>query len=168
MIFFLRDNLDDLSIFQVLGVLIMSIGLKGTMKALYNFPPIIITSIFSIWTIGPPDSCSTCCNSKQKLGVSFTITWMNLLLTFVCLQAYLFLFFNDVSVFNLILGPFYVSAIIYLILLQCLDKCWSSGCWSPCRNCCDTYCYPVIELTYLDVNNMDSIVTQDNIELDQI
>ena len=87
---------------------------------------------------------------------------MNLLLTFGCLQAYLFLFFDDVALFNGNLSPFYVSVIIYLILLQRLDKCWSSG-------CCDSYCYPVIELTYLDVNNMDSITTQDNnIELDQI
>ena len=151
------------------------------MKALYNFPPIILTSIFSIWTIGPScwSTCSTCCcNSQQKLGVSFSITWMNLLLTIGCGLAYSIIFLDkefvgmDLNVLAcviLIFGACYGSSIIYLILLQCLDKCWSPGCFSPCLHCCDSYCYPVIELTYLDVNNMDSITTQDNnIELDQI
>ena len=165
----------------------MSIGLKGTMKALCNFPAIICTSTFSIWTIAPScyHSCSTCCcNSQQKLGVSFTLTWMNLLLTIVCGQAYLMLFLLDGFFWNrslskvddfgwitiLIYDIFYILpvcgfTIILFIFLQCSTLCQRSP--AP-GSCCDTYCCPVIELTYLDVNNLDTIVTQDNIELDQI
>ena len=74
------------NIFQALGVVIMSIGLKGTLKTIIKFPPIILTPMFSIWTIGPIASTksvcgSSCCKSPQKLGVSIFLTWMNLLLT---------------------------------------------------------------------------------------
>ena len=138
------------------------------MKALFNFPAIILTSIFSIWTIGPSCCCS-CCNSQQKLSVSFTLTWMNLLLTIGCGQAYFILFLTngDNGWFNYIYDIFYILPVcgftfILLIFLQFCDKLVVGS------SCCDTYCYPVIELTYLDVNNLDSMVTQDNIELDQI
>ena len=82
------------SIFQAFGVLIMSIGLKRTVKTIIKFPPIILTPIFSIWTIGPVMSkksvCgSSCYNGHQKLGVSICLTWINLLLSF----AFGFFFF---------------------------------------------------------------------------
>ena len=72
--------------FQAFGALIMSCGLTGTMKIIVKFPPIILTSIFSIWTIGPVMStksiCSGSCNNgHQKLGVSNCFTWINLLIT---------------------------------------------------------------------------------------
>ena len=74
------------NIFQALGVLIMSIGLKGTLKTIIKFPPIILTPMFSIWTIGPVMSMksvcgSSCYNGHQKLGVSICFSWITLLLT---------------------------------------------------------------------------------------
>jgi len=55
-----------------LGVLIFSFGLKGTMKIIIKFPPIILTPMFSIWTIGPV-MCTKyylecICSGHQKLG----------------------------------------------------------------------------------------------------
>merc|ERR1719492_551355 len=51
---------------MALGVLIMSIGLKGTLKIMYKFPPIILTPIFSIWTIGPIMPTSICGSSYNN------------------------------------------------------------------------------------------------------
>ena len=167
-----------MQLIQALGVLIMSIGLKKTMKTIYKFPPTILTPIFSIWTIGPVMStksccsscCTCCCNSHQKLGVSMCLTWINLLLTFVSSLAYPIWYddferlFSSVSsifpYFLLAFCPCLAISMIFLILLQCLDKC--PGCCCPCLPC-----YPVIEFTYLDVNDMDAMITQEDIELDQ-
>ena len=71
----------------------MSCGLKGTVKTIIKFPPIILTPIFSTWTIGPVMSTksfcgSSCCNGHQKLGVSICLTWINLLLTLASGFAY--------------------------------------------------------------------------------
>ena len=166
------------NIFQALGVLIMSIGLKGTLKTIIKFPPIILTPIFSIWTIGPVMSTksvcgSSCCNSHQKLGVSFCLTLINLLLTFTSGFVYVTWFvwhnfgnFGDFLLTYLVMScPFLAIAMIFLILLQCLDKC--PGCCCPCLSCCKSNCYPVTQYTYLDVNNMGVIITQEDIELEQ-
>ena len=80
------DVFYTLNIFQALGVLIMSIGLKETMKTIIKFPPIILTPMFSIWTIGPVMSTKSVCggicgNGHQKLGISICLTWINLFLT---------------------------------------------------------------------------------------
>ena len=171
-----------LDIFQGLGVLIFSFGLKGTLKIIYKFPPMILTPMFSIWTIGPVMSTKSicggsCCNDHQKLGVSICLTWINLLLTLACGFAYLI--WNELtnrwanwSGYQSLLIPFVTSfcpclaiAMIFLILLQCLDKC--PGCCCPCIPCCKRNCYPVTQFTYLDVNNMDIIITQEEIELSQ-
>ena len=161
-----------LNFFQALGVLIMSIGLKGTVKTIIKFPAIILTPIFSIWTIGSVISTksvcgSSCCNNHQKLGISICLTWINLLLTFA--SGFAFVIWKDdtfqynLDLLLLTLCPCLAIAMIFLILLQCLDKC--PGC--PGLPCCDTYCYPVTEFTYLDVNDMDTTFTQDDIELEQ-
>ena len=161
----------------------MSSGIKGTMKTVYKFPAIILTAMFSIWTIGPVKSTKSvcggiCCNGHQRLGVSIFLTWMNLLLTFASGLAYNIwsdysnvIRWND-PVWYIFRGfirstcPCLAIAMIFLILLQCLDKC--PGCWSPCLPCCESNCYPVTQFTYLDVNNMDVIITQEEIELDQL
>ena len=146
------------------------------MKTIIKFPPIILTPIFSIWTIGPVMSkksvCgSSCYNGHQKLGVSICLTWINLFLTLAsgfaytiwfplqCPQCFLFAFLAYTC-------PCFAIAMIFLILLQCLDKC--PGCCCPCLPCCESNCYPVTQFTYLDVNNSDIIITQEQIELEQL
>ena len=155
----------------------MSIGLKGTLKTIIKFPPIILTPIFSIWTIGPVMStksvCSGSCNNgHQKLGVSIHLTRINLLLTFASGLAYSYAIRHimgtqrDLLFFFLAISfPCLAIAMIFLILLQCLDKC--PGCCCPSLPCCESNCYPVTQFTYLDVNNMDIIITQEEIQLDQ-
>ena len=167
------------SIFQAFGVLIMSIGLKRTVKTIIKFPPIILTPIFSIWTIGSVMSTTFVCgsNGHQNLGVSICLTWINLLLTFASGLAYNIwsdysnvIRWND-PVWYIFRGfirstcPCLAIAMIFLILLQCLDKC--SDCCCPCIPCCESNCYPVTQLTYLDVDNMDVIITQEEIDLEQ-
>ena len=153
-------------------MLIMSIGLKGSVKTIIKFPPIILTPIFSIWTIGPVMSTKSVCgnncnNTHQKLGVSICLTWINLLLTLACGFAYAIFYGYGLLFFFLAAScPCLAIAMIFLILLQCLDKC--PGCCCPCLPCCDTYCYPVTEFTYLDVNDLDAIITQDDIEMEPL
>ena len=160
-------------------MLIISIGFKETIKTICKFPPIFLTPIFSIWTIGPVMSarsccrCKCCCNSYQKLGVSIFLTWINLLITFVVSGLAYQIWFDEGAFvwdpvhifpyFLLCFCPCFVFTMIFLILLQCLDKC--PGCCCPCLPCCDTYCYPVTEFTYLDVNDLDALITQDDIEM---
>ena len=150
----------------------MSIGLKVTMKTIFKFPSIILTSIFSLWTIGLVIST----NGHQKLGVSISLTWINLFLSLASGFVYPIVFYagvrsgsvGPVSLFTLTLicfCLFIAIAIIFLILLQCLDN--YPGCCCPCLPCCESNCYPVIQFTYLDVNNMDIIITQEEIQLDQ-
>ena len=157
----------------------MSCGLKGTVKTIIKFPPIILTPMFSIWTIGPVMSTKSvcgcilygigggsCCNSPQKLGVSICLTWINLLLTLACGFAYAIFYGYGLLFFFLAAScPCLAIAMIFLILLQCLDKC--PGCCCPCLSCCKSNCYPVTQYTYLDVNNMGVIITQEDIELEQ-
>ena len=156
------------------------------MKIIFKFPSIILTPIFSIWTIGPVMSTKSvcgcilygigggsCCNSHQKLGVSICLTWINLLLTFLSGLAHVCIFFDlkmlkwyiDYIIFLTFSFLCLAIAMIFLILLQCLDKC--PGCCCPCLPCCESNCYPVTQFTYLDVNNMDVIITQEEIELYQ-
>ena len=151
----------------------MSIGLKVTMKTIFKFPSIILTSIFSLWTIGLVIST----NGHQKLGVSISLTWINLFLSLASGFVYPIVFYagvrsgsvGPVSLFTLTLicfCLFIAIAIIFLILLQCLDN--YPGCCCPCLPCCESNCYPVTQFTYLDVNNMDVIITQEDIELYQL
>ena len=155
----------------------MSIGLKGTVKTIIKFPTIIMIPIFSIWTIGPISSTksvcgSSCCNGHQKLGVSICLTWINLFLTLASGLTYVMIYddskpgINIFGVFLLLSCPCLAIAMIFLILLQCLDKC--PGCCCPCLPCCENNCYPVTQFTYLDVNDMDVIITNEEIELDQL
>ena len=156
----------------------MSIGIKKTLKTIFKFPPIIVTPMFSIWTIGPLTSGKSCCcrafNCKSRnLGVSNWLTWVNLMLTFAFALAYsiwhdvgTFGFSHDGKIFGsflFIFCPFLLLTLIFLILLQCLDKCPSCCC--PCLSCCKKYCYPVTEYTYLDMNDMDALITQQDIEM---
>ena len=166
----------------------MSIGLKGTLKIIYKFPPMILTPMFSIWTIGPVMTstksgclrcctcyckfyfhCKSCYNSPQKLGVSTCLTWANLLLTSASGFAYKYINiwnFHNGNFIVILLYPCLAISMVFLILLQCLDKC--AGCCCPCLSCCESNCYPVTQFTYLDVNNMDVIITQEEIEVDQL
>ena len=136
------------------------------------FPPIILTPMFCIWTMNPLTSkqafsCGIFDYKSQKIGISYWLTWINFILTFVSGLAYQIwddqfeiIFFEP---YLLAFYPCLLITLITLILLQCLDKC--SGCCCPC---CINYCYPVTEFTYLDVNNMDALITQEDIEMDII
>ena len=161
---------------QALGVLMMSIGFKGTVKTIIKFPTIILTAMFSIWTIGPVISTKSvcgiiCCIGHQKLGVSTCLTWINLLLTLASGFAYViwhdegdWFGYGNIFEYFLLSCIFLAIAMIFLILLNCLDKCQCC----PCFPCCESNCYPVTQFTYLDVNNIDVIITQEEIELDQL
>ena len=139
------------------------------------FPPIILTPMFCIWTMSPLTSkqafsCGTFDYKSLKIGISNWLTWINFILTLVSGLAYHAIFDMPYQIWDdiffielLVFCPCLLITLITLILLQCLDK--YSGCCCPC---CITYCYPVTEFTYLDVNNMDALITQKDIELDII
>ena len=156
----------------------MSIGIKKTLKTIVKFPPIIVTPMFSIWTIGPLTSGKSCCcrafNCKSRnLGVSNWLTWVNLILSIASALAYsvwqdggTFEFPGSFGYFLIAFCPCILITLILLILLQCLDKCPDCGC--PCLSYCRKYCYPVTEYTYLDMKDMDALITQQDIEMNVI
>ena len=136
------------------------------------FPSIILTPMFCIWTMNPLTSkqafsCGIFDYKSQKIGISNWLTWINFILTFVSGLAYQIFtdYFKKIffEPYLLVFYPCLLITLITLILLQYLDKCF--GCCCPC---CTTYCYPVTEFTYLDVYNLDALITEEDIEMDII
>ena len=132
-----------------------------------KFPAIVFVSTFTCWTIGPTSKTSSCdFGRSQKLSVSFGLTWTNAFLTMsigiigMNMKVPLKSGLSSALLFWLLLS----TGIIFLILIQFLDGCLcgcSPGC---CASCCKSKCLPVKKLTFLDVKNMDSKLTNEDIE----
>ena len=124
--------------------------------------------VFSHWTVGPIRSPIICGKDNFKplnyrrqkiLSVSFWSTWANILISILSsiifsaifdLKAWLYLYFYSSMT---------VIAILGLIFIQYLDQC-KGRC---CCFCCQSNCYDVKELTYLDVTDFDNELTKQDI-----
>ena len=119
-----------------------------------KFPALILTPMFSSWTVGPSGTSTACCGrcngQNNHLKVSFRQTWTNVLITTTGAAIYCFVFLNPRSnyeLFGIIFLPIYLlGAVFPLLLLQFLDKCKKC-----CCTCCMP-CFPVLNVTTLDVD----------------
>ena len=120
--------------------------------------------MFSFWTIGPLrlSSFYKAFNGKsQKLSISFWLSWANVLLTLlglICTAIY-----TDrelIGVFMIFSYPVLSLSILTLVLIQFLDVCKNS-----CSPCCQSNCFPVRKLTYLNVTDMDMELTREDVEI---
>ena len=176
----------------VLGIVAMILasgGLKNAWRVITKFPVTVLIPLFTFWVFGPITSCNSSCKGikckiiAERIEISFLSTWINILFTLS--GALIFtrhvLGDNDrLSIFSLFhLFPFsapqwieilfdywylyFISlAILIVIFIQFVDYCN----FSCCCNYCSSNCFPVKQLTYLDVNNMDDInITEEEIEM---
>ena len=142
-------------------------GCRRSVLIIWKFPAILITPVFSFWTMGPINSSKQCCNFQicygKKLGVSFFHTWINFLFSIIVsitslvqsigygLQASpLKLGF----IVLLVIIIFYLPTTILLILIQTIDKC-KKCC---CSQWCITNCLPITNRTILDTDKMDELI----------
>ena len=145
------------------------------MSTIVAFPPIVLVSTFTYWTIGPISKtsdteiqsichhsvCGFCkdFNSRSyRLSVSFGLTWVNVFLTL----SFSVIWNRIAYCTDITRAWFFLSAtnfaVLFLILIQFLD-----GCISCSSSCCESKCFPVRKLTYLDVEDMDLQETKEDI-----
>ena len=144
--------------------------MKKTCKALLKYPGILILPLFSFWVIGPKSKSyfSSCCSKVKEIGISFSLSWLNICLT---IGGYLIIMIPVVK--SLCEGPYcqyfiiivlivpMILAILLVPIIQCLDRCCCCCCTS--ESCCIANC-ETIQVTYLDIDNMDGI-PQEDVEL---
>ena len=115
---------------QALTMLLMTLGPRRAMKAIWQHPSLLLMPTFSIWTYGPTDvkSLFTSCFGSKLLKVSFPLSWVNLIFKIVPPLCLGLMFFKEFGletflqhIFKLL--PVIILAPITLILIQLLGKC---------------------------------------------
>ena len=147
-------------------VFIKTCGFKNTAKLVWQYPAMILTPIFSCWTMGPKKTNSTnksCCgcwsSNDMRIGVSFFYTFVNFFITisgslfcllithqnpayFQCsFLSYLCDNFHTSLIIVSILLPF---AFIFTLVLKCKRK---SICWGVAMS----------NVQHFDINEWDVI-----------
>ena len=148
-------------------------GFRRSVSIIWKFPALLITPVFSHWTMGPINSSKQSCNFQicygKKLGVSFFHTWINFLFSIIVSNTSLAQSITDgyglqasplkLRFIGLLVIIYYLPTTILLILIQTIDKC-KKCC---CSQWCITNCLPITKRTILDPNKMDElIVYQEN------
>ena len=144
--------------------IISAVGLKRGFYVVLKFPALVLTPMFSFWTVGPSGTSTACCGRfnchNNELKVSFRQTWVNVLISTIGCVSYVAMFLDtEILVrevergygqFLDIVVPFllvyFLGAVFPLLLLQFLDKCKKC-----CCTCC-LPCFPVLNVTTLDVD----------------
>ena len=129
--------------FQAMVVFIKTCGFKNTVKLVWQYPAMILTPIFSCWTMGPKKTNSTnksCCgcwsSNDMRIGVSYFYSFLNCFLTisgslFCLLITYQkeiqnpnsFGYFHLAFIIVAVLLPL---GLIFTLILKCKRKsiCW--------------------------------------------
>ena len=156
----------------------ISLEWRNMSELVWEYPEILLTPIFSYWTMGPVyKTLRSCCghnpSTNTKVGVSFCFTFVNALLTicgsFVC---YAFTSANYNSIDNSKCYSFgkeyrcdyFQTAIITIasllfvsLLCTVLLKCCKS-------NCCSI---PLTQKSHFDINELDEQEDENKEELGQ-
>ena len=151
----------ELLFFQALMIMLTSLGAKKSMEIIIQNPAIILTPVFSNWTIGPEKSYCNKNATGQKFKASFRLTWGNIMLSNAGSVALIILHtifedqINDEPYFHIIDKHILVKiaclclalSFVSIVLLQVLPKCKEL-----CCNCCQINCYPVYKKSACDLN----------------
>jgi len=143
-------------------------GFRRSASIVWKFPALLITPVFSLWTMGPINSSKQCCHWQifkgKKLGVSYFHTWINFLFSVIVGIISIWQFVTKgfglqeplilVHSLSLAVIIFYLPTTILLILIQTIDKC-KKCC---CSQLCITHCLPITNHTILDPNKMDELI----------
>ena len=142
-------------------IMLSSLGAKKSMEIIIQNPAIILTPVFSNWTIGPEKSYCNKNATGQKFKASFRLTWGNIMLSNAGSVALIILHtifedqINDEPYFHIIDKHILVKiaclclalSFVSIVLLQVLPKCKEL-----CCNCCQINCYPVYKKSAFDLN----------------
>ena len=141
----------------------MAVGFKQALNVMYRFPALLLTSVFSIWSIGPA-SLKTfwkCGESKNKfLRISFRLTWVNLIITSIGLIVIMFQVSLDTKEHwnNFFHGSGndppsgFLSVLLLMVSYITLIAIQISPMFEEhCCLSCQKKCYPMIRRTVLDV-----------------
>ena len=154
-----------LTYFQAMAVFIKTCGFKNTAKLIWQYPAMILTPIFSFWTIGPKKTRSTtksgcgCYTSNDmRIGVSFFYTFINIFITII--GNYLFRLITTQKLMGdvIVISIFYIFALVYTSMLTCIKK--SKGKSILCG-------VPLLKMQYFDINEWDVIKEGENPKHDQ-
>jgi len=140
-------------------VLMTTQGWKNTVNLIWRYPALILIPVFSCWTIGPVSEsstsnlcCGSCKTSDSTVGVSFTFTFVNFLIT---LSGSLFCYIiandliseNPFSLIEILTGslilfcPLFLVSFICILLLNCFTN--------------SKYCgVPVTKMENFDINEL--------------
>ena len=154
---------------QSVCVLCFTMGFRRSVSIIWKFPALLITPVFSLWTMGPINSSKQCCHWQifkgKKLGVSYFHTWINI---FFSIIVGIISFAQFVTkgyglqgsplisgiIVSLAIIIFYLPTTIFLILIQTIDNC-KKCC---CSQWCITHCLPITNRTILDTDKMDELI----------
>ena len=158
-------------------VFIKTCGFKNTAKLVWQYPAMILTPIFSCWTMGPKKTNSTnksCCgcwsSNDMRIGVSYFYTFLNCLMTicgslfcfFITHQkidsrCYSFISHPSCDSFNIgiiVIPCLLMTAFIFTLVLKCKRK---SICWGVALS----------NVQHFDINEWDVIEVEQEKEEDQ-
>ena len=62
-------------------IMLSSLGARKSMEIIIQNPALILTPVFSNWTIGPEKSFCNKNSTGQKFKASLRLTWGNIILT---------------------------------------------------------------------------------------
>ena len=148
-------------LFQTLGVMIIAVGPKKTVHIFVKYPPLMLISAFSFWTIGPISPSSKCCNMSFKskyLGVSFWHTWINVLLVSLTVPVVMLIIYSDLEGWRISYFVAFLCPVIGALPIIILQK-------FKCKICCN--CSQIsTKFTVLNIENLDRLTSIDEITKD--
>ena len=71
-----------------MAILFISLGLRKTFILIVRYPELIILSTITFWTIGPVKSSICGFGKDNRLRISFTLTWLNLMISIIMTSGF--------------------------------------------------------------------------------
>ena len=155
---------------------------KSALYVIWKYPPIILTPMYSYWTIGPvqnefnTEGICYLTYKGRKLIISFKHIWMNVFITTIgcSVNYYIFYAIMDLSLSEQDFIRFYNRGIIFTMYIYHRDN-WIFLAFlillflsiflivliqfidryskTLCCNCFESNCLPMTKITILDVDN---------------
>ena len=144
--------------------MVCSVGFEKTFcDLLPKYPGLILIPVFSCFTFGPIDvkSPMKCCDlsCQKSLGVSLTLTWLNMCTTIICVVLALIAklgldssYVGIFALFNVIVSSLFIIPLILLYFL--INTCFLAIV-SNCCSCWCTCCINCIQRTSISSNQED-------------
>ena len=97
-----------------MAILFISLGLRKTFILIVRYPELIILSTITFWTIGPVKSSICGFGKDNRLRISFTLTWLNLMISIIMTSGFYVYYLYHVTLVVLII-PILLCAAMFVI-----------------------------------------------------